>query len=298
MKIVLFGSTGQLGKAIKNKFSNLIIPTRVECNFLQLESISNFLELTKPDIIINAAAYTNVDKAEEHNEYNNVFIINSHAPRVISEIAQKNGSMFIHFSSDYVFNGENINKYTEKDVAIPLNMYGNSKLNGDNFIFKNLSKFLILRTSWVFSGGKNNFINKILQLCSEKEYFQVISDQIGTPTSADYLAIITKKLIKQYIQNHSNFNYGLYNVASKNEVSWFEFARFIIEKAKKQKLISNQSFKEIKPILTKNYIQSAVRPKYSSLNIKKFTETFGIDACDWKAEVNKILEEKSYEFKL
>ena len=300
MKIILFGSTGQVGKAIKKRFSNifdLIIPSRLECDFLQPKTISNFLELTKPDIIINAAAYTNVDKAEDPNEYESVFLVNSHAPRAISQTAKKLGSMLIHFSSDYVFNGKTINKYTEQDIATPLNIYGNSKLNGDFFISQNLSKFLILRTSWVFSEDKNNFISKVLQLCLEKESFEVISDQVGTPTSANYLAIITKKLVEYYIKDKKNFNFGLYNVAGSNEISWFEFANLVIDKAYGHGLISNQNFIGIKPTLTKNYTQAAVRPKYSSLNVKKFFKTFGIEACDWKVDVCKILKEKINEFK-
>jgi len=293
MKILLFGSEGQLGKSIKEKFQNsfnLIIPSRLDYDFLKPNSLIKCLDKIKPELIINAAAYTNVDKAEKKAENKNVYLINSNALKVISQNAKKNSSMLIHFSSDYIFDGIKISKYKENDVANPLNIYGKSKLQGEMFIKQYMSNFLIIRTSWVFSKSQNNFINKILKLCSEKESFNVIDDQVGTPTSTDYIAETIKKLIECYLNDKEKFKFGIYNVSGDEETSWFHFAQFIIDQAISLKLILNPKFKNIDTILSKDFKQLAARPKYSSLDAMHLYETFGIDSCNWKNEVIKILK--------
>lgn len=300
MKIVIFGSTGQVGSAIIEKLENkfeLFIAKKDEINFLNPYSVVSYIDKIRPKIIINAAAYTNVDMAEKDSEKKNALITNFETPSVITKISKEIGALLIHFSTDYVFNGKHTEKYLENDIPSPLNIYGKTKLKADRFIFENLSTFFILRTSWVFSENKKNFVSKIINLCSNREYINVVSDQTGTPTSANYIANTTIKLIEHYLIQKENTSFGLYNIAGKDEISWYNFAKFILENAEKLGLISNKNFKGIFPILSKNYKQLARRPKYSSLNVKKLNDNFGLKPCDWKSDVNLILEKFTHEKK-
>ena len=228
MKILLTGKDGQVGFALHKKLMSLgevIASGRHELDLANADAIKTFIDKNKPDIIINPAAYTEVDKAE--SEISLAHQINAVAPQVLAEKASELNIPFIHFSTDYVFDGVKNEPYLYSDQTNPQSFYGRTKWEGEEAVRQH-KKHIILRTSWVLSPHGQNFLKTILKLTQEKSSLNVVSDQKGTPTSSDVLANVTYKIVKTILKNTNFKDFGTYHVASSGDTDWFHYACFIV----------------------------------------------------------------------
>jgi dTDP-4-dehydrorhamnose reductase len=290
MKILLTGKDGQLGFALYKKLASLgevIATNRDMLDLSDPEAIRAFIDQTKPDIIINPAAYTKVDQAE--NEPQLAFQINAAAPQALADKASELDIPIIHFSTDYVFDGLKDEPYLETDKVNPQSVYGQTKWDGEESV-RNHKKHIILRTSWLFGSYGQNFLKTILKLIQEKTSLNVVSDQIGTPTSSEALADVTFKIVEA-IFNDSNFkDFGTYHMTLDNETNWYRYAYFITNEAKRLGLQTLMTSKDIKPISSDAYPTLAKRPINSRLDTTKIKKTFMLELPHWEEEVKRILK--------
>ena len=290
-KILVLGSTGQIGTALKKdltKWCEATFLNRNDLDFADIESLSAKLKDFKPDFIINSAAYTDVDQAEEFQE--NAFQVNSFAVEKLSKLANSIGAVLVHFSTDYVFDGKKNMPYTETETPNPLSIYGKSKLEGEQFVEKNCSKFLILRTSGVISKNNDNFVSKIKKLSKTKKELSIINDQITAVNFASYISEATSKILKKIEDNTENENrWGIYHMSGGESGSWFDFASY----AQKINALSdpNSSFSHIKilPISSIEFNQKAKRPNYSFLTSDKLKNDFGISLPNWEKSISEVI---------
>jgi len=290
MKILLTGKDGQVGFALRKKLASLgeIISTnRDMLDLSDPQAIRIFIDKTKPDIIINPAAYTKVDQAE--NEPELASQINAIAPQMLTDKALELDIPMIHFSTDYVFDGLKNEPYVETDKANPQTAYGKTKWEGEEAV-RNHKKHIILRTSWVFSSRGQNFLKTILKLIKEKTFLNIVSDQKGTPTSVDTIANVTYSIIKTILNKADFKDYGTYHVALKGETNWYQYACFINDEAMRLGFKTLMTFKDIKPILSDAYPTLAKRPKNSRLDTTKIKKTFMLELPHWKVEVATMLK--------
>ena len=293
MKILLLGKNGQLGWELQRTLSVLGELVALDrsgqqtlCGDLSnLDSLRETIAALKPDIIVNAAAYTAVDQAE--TETGLALLINHQAPQVLAQEALKTRALLVHYSTDYVFNGSGNKPWHENDMTEPLNLYGKSKLAGEQAIQNSGCQHLIFRTSWVYGSKGNNFAKTMLRLASERQVLSVINDQIGAPTSAALLADCTAHAIHQTIHNKQLC--GLYHLAASGQTSWYEYACLVIEHSRSigQKLLVNK----INPINTLHYPTPAKRPHNSRLNTTKFCKNFDLVLPEWRNGVIRMLNE-------
>lgn len=277
-KILLFGKRGQLGKELckilTTTSTELFAYSSQEINVSNTRQLQYLIQEIKPQLIINASAYTNVDRAEEEVEL--AKSVNATAPSVMAECAKKISAGFIHFSTDYVFDGKNNVPYTEDQTPNPLNVYGKSKLEGEQAISQIGGAFFIFRTSWVYSLYSDNFVTKVLLWARQKETLQIVTDQIGSPTWAQALAQVIGDLIKKYTPNIKNDS-GIYHLGGKGSVSRYDFAKEILRLDPKGGHVT----KILKPALTLNFPTPAVRPLNTALNCSKFEQVFNLQLPNW-----------------
>ena len=294
MKILLFGKKGQIGWELQRSLS--LIGELVTLDFDDEELCGDFTrpkEIIKtinsvyPDIIVNAAAYTAVDKAE--SEPILAETINATAPKIIATEAQKIGAWLIHYSTDYVFNGNGTKPWKETDPTIPINVYGATKLAGEKSIINSGCKYLIFRTSWVYSTRGENFIKNIIHLAKNKDNLSIINDQIGAPTGAELLADVTAYSICTAIRKPKVS--GLYHIAAKGEISWYDYAKFILDQARQFKIKLKAQAENIQPVASRSFSQIAPRPENSRLNTKKIEHIFDFTLPLWQTGVTRILTE-------
>jgi dTDP-4-dehydrorhamnose reductase len=294
MKILLFGKNGQLGWELQRSLAPLgevVSPgsdSRELCgNLTDLQGISQTIRTVAPDVIVNAAAYTAVDKAESEAELTE--IINATAPGVMAEEAKRLNARLVQYSTDYVYAGDGDRPWQETDATGPLSMYGKTKLNGENAIRDTGCQHLIFRTSWVYGLHGSNFIKTMLRLAQERDKLSIINDQIGAPTGAELLADVTAHAIKACRFNPELD--GCYHLAASGETSWFAYASYIIETARLAGLPIKVSSDAILPIATSDYPTPAVRPKNSRLNNQKLQSSFGLHLPHWQQGVARMLAE-------
>lgn len=292
MKIILFGKNGQVGWELQRSLAPLgtVIAldsksTEYNADFLFPLELEKTILSIKPDIIVNAAAYTNVDKAETDDT--NAFKVNAESVEVIAKTAEKIGALLIHYSTDYVFDGSRDIPWLETDTPAPLNIYGKSKLAGEQAIINNCKKYLIFRTSWVYASKGNNFAKTMLRLGKKHESLSVINDQYGAPTSAELLADCTAHAIKSTLDNESL--YGVYHLIAKGTTTWFEYASLIFKCAQEYSL--PLAIKNLNPISSEEYPLPASRPYNSRLNTQKFETTFKLKLPHWEFGVHRMLNE-------
>jgi dTDP-4-dehydrorhamnose reductase len=250
-----------------------------------LEGIQQTIREIKPDVIVNAAAYTAVDKAEI--EVDTARLINATAPALLAAEAAATGALLVHYSTDYVFDGGGILPWREIDPPSPCNQYGQTKLEGEQAIQASGCKYLIFRTSWVYGLVGNNFVKTILRLLAEKEQLQIISDQWGAPTSAELIADVTALVLLRYKSGMDVS--GLYHLVAQGEVSWYGYANFILEYAR-QSGISIKT-KTIKPIVSEEYKTPARRPLNSRLNTEELIAAFSLELPCWEEGVQRMMNE-------
>lgn len=294
MNILLFGKNGQLGWELQRSLSvaghltALDRNSRDYCGDLgNLQGLTETVRALKPDVIVNAAAYTAVDKAE--SEPGLAGTVNAAAPGVLAEAAAELGAWLVHYSTDYIFDGSGNCPWTETDNPVPLSIYGKSKLEGEQRIQQSGCKHLILRTSWVYAARGNNFAKTMLRLAQEREQLTVIADQSGVPTGADLLADITVHAIRQlqYYPQHA----GIYHCAASGETTWYEYAQFVIEQVRKIRPNLPVKCTEITPVPTSAYPTPARRPLNSRLNTHKLQAAFGLILPSWQQGVVRMLVE-------
>lgn len=298
MKILVIGASGQVGSELgsalariadqKGEYPQVLLSDRGDMDLTQLPKISEHLNLIAPDIIVNASAYTAVDKAESQSEL--AFLINEAAVKEMAHYCKRNGCSLLHISTDYVFDGQGEKAYIETDSVGPSSVYGCSKLAGENLIRELLTDHIILRTSWVFSKNRTNFVKTMLRLAKEKKELNVVGDQFGAPTSARGIAEVIGHIIIT-ISNPSKGApaWGTYHYSGQPYVSWADFALEIFEQAVDKDLI--QASPKVNPISSAAYPTPANRPANSRLDCGKLKNRFGIKPDDWKRSLGLVLDE-------
>jgi len=280
--ILVTGKNGQLGWEIQRTLMPLgkvVAVGRDEMDLSDVNSIKNIIEKVQPDVIVNTAAYTAVDKAQEESELANK--INAIAPEVMANEAKRIGALLIHYSTDYVFNGDKSSPYLETDATAPINVYGESKLSGERNVQNSGADCITLRTSWVYSHRGQNFLKSILKLAAERKELGIVNDQIGAPTSARFIAEVSAHVIKQSLaeRRDNQFESGLYHLVCEGRASWFDFASKIVELADKNKYALK--IKKINPIPGSEYPTPAKRPLNSCLSTLKLATKFNVVMIPW-----------------
>ena len=290
MKIFLTGKDGQVGFALHKKLMSVgevIATNRNELNLENPDAIRTYIEKIKPDMIINAAAYTDVDKAETEIEL--AHKVNTETPKVLAEKASQLNIPMIHFSTDYVFDGLKNEPYVETDQANPQSVYGKTKWEGEEAV-RNHKKHIILRASWVFSSRRQNFLKTILKLIQEKTSLNIVSDQKGAPTSSEMIAEATYHIIKTILNNPNFKDFGTYHVALEGETNWYEYACFMTDEAIRLGLKTTMTSQEIQSISSDAYPTLAKRPMNSRLDTTKIKRTFMLELPNWKVEASAVIK--------
>jgi len=286
MRILVTGCNGQVGFLLKQMLSNkveLLALTRQELDITNEKLVNDKVSIFMPNVVINAAAYTAVDKAE--NEESLAFAINSEGPKYLAKAASKVNASIIHISTDYVFEGIKSGQYLETDPVNPQGVYGKSKLAGEVAVSKNCKNHIILRTAWVFGVHGNNFVKTMLRLGKERDELSIVSDQFGGPTCAGDIARVIIEIINE-IEVGENINWGVYHYSGTPYVSWYEFAQNIFAKAKVKGVLEN--IPKLTAITTEKFPTPAKRPENSKLNCQAIENEFGIMPSDWQAELENI----------
>lgn len=292
MKILIFGKTGQLGWELQRSLAPLgnIIAVDVHSteycgDFSNPSGVAETVRQIKPDIIVNAAAHTAVDKAENERDF--AQLLNATSVEAIAKEAKTLNAWLIHYSTDYVFPGDGEKPWKEDDITAPLNIYGKTKLAGEIAVQQNCTNYLIFRTSWVFAAKGNNFAKTMLQLAKDRQELSIINDQFGAPTSAELLADCTAHAI--VIAMREPDVAGLYHLVASGETTWFDYANFIFNEARNAGL--ELAVKKTIPVPTSAYLTPARRPHNSRLDTSKFQQVFGLTLPTWDVGVKRMLAE-------
>lgn len=293
MKILLLGKSGQVGWELQRALAPLGELVALDrqgesglCGDLtDLNGLRNTIRSLQPDVIVNAAAYTAVDKAESESEL--ACLINTLAPQVMAEEMRALNGWLVHYSTDYVFDGSGTAPWFETDRPAPLNQYGQSKLQGEQGIVQSGCRHLIFRTSWVYAARGNNFAKTMLRLAAEREQLNVIDDQVGAPTGAELLADVTAHALRQAMAEPQLS--GLYHLSAAGETSWCGYARYVIEQARS--MGAKIAVLNIEPIPTTAYPTPAKRPHNSRLDTSKVSQCFALQLPDWQSGVSRMLKE-------
>lgn len=296
MKILLFGKNGQVGWELQRSLAplgDLISLDRHDqdlCgDLLDLEGLKNTVRQVRPDVIVNAAAYTAVDKAE--GDAATALAVNAKAPSALAEAAQVIGAWLVHYSTDYVFDGSGSTPWAEDDVTGPLSIYGQTKLEGEQGIQTLCQKHLILRTSWVYASRGGNFAKTMLRLAAERDSLTVINDQFGAPTGADMLADITAHMVRGVQSAGTPDLAGTYHAAAAGETSWHGYASFVLEQARGAGAQLKTSAASVMPVPTTAFPTPARRPHNSRLKTDKLKQSFGLQFPSWQSGVKRMLAE-------
>lgn len=279
--ILLFGAHGQLGRELRTAAAAAGIgiagPTEAEVDIADPAAVGGVIGRSQPELIINAAAYTNVDQAESEPEM--AWRVNATGPKVVAEAADRTGVPLIHISTDYVFDGSKTGGYREDDAVAPINVYGQSKVAGEEAVRESTPRHLILRTAWLYSRHGHNFAKTMIRLASERDELRVVADQFGTPTAASDLARTIIGIAPRL--RGSNPPYGTYHLAGDGATNWADFADRIVEA---QALITHRR-PAVVPISTADYPTAARRPQNSALDSTHFAATFGLHLGPWQNAV-------------
>lgn len=287
MKILITGKNGQVGRALVPALSRLGEVTaldRASCDLSDPVSIVRAVEMARPDIIVNPAAYTAVDQAE--TDSSTAFAVNARAPGVLAQLAAERGIPLIQYSTDYVYDGRKRAPYVEDDATNPLSVYGASKLEGENVVRAVLPAHVIVRTSWVFSEHGTNFLKTMLRLAGERGTLNIVADQTGAPTSAHVIAEATAAIIRKLADGGGPF--GTYHLAAAGETSWYGYASYLIAQARA--LNFPIKVRTVNPIAASAYPTPAMRPANSRLDTAKLARDFAISPPPWQDGVLRVLE--------
>lgn len=298
MKILLLGCNGQVGWELQRSLQPLgeVIACDFDssadrrADFTQPASVAALVDRVRPQIIVNSAAHTAVDKAESEVELARA--INATTVGAIAERAAVLGSLLIHYSTDYVYDGSGSLPREESSPTAPLSVYGRTKLEGEELIRASGCRHVILRTSWVYAARGNNFIKTMLRLAAERETLSVIDDQIGAPTGADLLADVTALMIARITARDAHLG-GTFHCVAAGETSWFDYARFVIDWARANGQVVKVAPEGLRAVPTSAYPTPAARPLNSRLSTAKLRSTFSLHLPDWRVGVERMLREIS-----
>ena len=295
MKLLLLGGNGQVGRELRRSLlplGELVVATRdgtggdVVADFDAPGSVAALIEGVAPDVVVNAAAYTAVDKAEADADA--AFRANAEAPAMIAQACAASGALLVHYSTDYVFDGGAKRPYREEDAVAPLGVYGASKLAGEEAIRASGARHAILRTAWVYAAHGRNFLLTMLRLAAERDELRVVADQVGAPTPAAWIADATAALVRQGVETS-----GTWHLTAGGGTSWHGFAEAIVEEARLMGLIARKP--RVVAIPTSEYPTPARRPAYSVLDTSKLRRDFGILSPDWREGLQMTLREMGSE---
>ena len=283
--ILLLGATGQVGCELTRTLAPLgtvRAPGRDEVDLAAPETLRRAVRAGEPDVVVNAAAYTDVDGAEDAPE--RASMLNAEAPRVLAEAARAVGAWLVHYSTDYVFDGERRTPYTEDDTPNPINVYGRTKWNGEQALRDVGERSVVLRTSWVYSSRRSNFVRTMLGLADEHDSLTVVDDQIGVPTWAGWLAEATATIGERLLTaDDSSSLRGLYHLAGTGQTSWYGFARAIFAQFGRTDVA-------VEPVDSTEYPTPAPRPPYTVLDSERVRTTFGLTLPTWTAQLARFRE--------
>jgi dTDP-4-dehydrorhamnose reductase len=286
--ILLTGASGQVGAELLHTLAPLgrvVAPTRTELDLADLHSLRSAVRVLRPTVVVNAAAYTAVDRAETETDH--CASINADAPRVLAEEAARVGALMVHYSTDYVFDGNKRAPYTEDDAPGPLNVYGRTKLEGEHGVAAVGGRHLILRTSWVYGLRGANFLRTILRLARERRELRIVSDQVGAPTWSRSLARETAALVAMREGLDVSAS-GVYHLTSAGSTTWYDFGTAILSGDPAR---GDQVCERVTPIASADYPVAARRPAYSVLDNTRISRQFGIAIPDWRDELSRVLAE-------
>lgn len=294
MKILLVGKDGQVGRRLQRTLTPLgevVAVGREVVDLAQPDSIVRTVRAVRPDLIVNAAAYTAVDKAESEPDL--AHAVNAVAPGIMAEEAGQLGAAIVHYSTDYVFDGKKATPYDETDSPAPAGVYGRTKLAGEQAIQAVGTAHLILRTSWVYDCSGKNFLLTILRLAHEREELKVVNDQTGAPTPSALIADVTAQIFREgnpaELLHHQG---GLYHLTASGQTTWYDFARAIVEGDPRR---DRQRLQRLLPITTDQYPTAAQRPVYSTLNCEKLSATFDLSLMEWQMGLKRVFQDMDCE---
>jgi len=296
LRLLVTGANGQVGSELDRALAalgNVVALDRRQCDLSRPERLPKLIRSLKPDVIVNAAAYTAVDDAEREERL--ATTVNGTAVDVMAQEARRTGAFLVHYSTDYVFDGLKDAPYNEEDPPHPINAYGRSKLGGEIAVQQAGGSYLILRTSWVYSSRGRNFVRTILRLLREREELRIVADQIGAPTSAAQIAQATAVAIGAAVRERADgrFVSGLFHLAASGATSWHGFAEAILAGAAHAALLADGRTPRLVPIASEDYPLPAARPKNSRLACDQLDRRFGIALPCWKEGLSLCLKEMS-----
>ncbi|MDN8612837.1 dTDP-4-dehydrorhamnose reductase [Variovorax ginsengisoli] len=294
MKLLLLGKGGQVGWELQRSLAPLgevvaldFDSTDFHADFSRPEQLAETVLKVRPDVVVNSAAHTAVDKAESEPEFARK--LNATSPGVVAQAAQQIGALMVHYSTDYVFDGSGNKPWLEDDLTAPLSVYGSTKLEGELLVARHCARHLIFRTSWVYAARGGNFAKTMLRLAKERDRLTVIDDQFGAPTGAELLADVTAHAIRATVADPGKA--GLYHLVAGGETSWNGYARFVLAQAQAAGVELKASPEAVDAVPTSAFPTPAVRPHNSRLNTDKLQATFGLKLPHWQAGVARMLAE-------
>ena len=290
MKIVLFGAGGQVGKELRGTLQplgELVAFGHAEADFTRPGGVVALLERERPDVVVNAAAYTAVDRAEAEPEL--AQLVNAETVGAIARAVRGLDALLVHYSTDYVFDGTKAGCHAEDDPTNPLGVYGRTKLEGERLIAEAGPRHLVFRTSWVHAAHGANFVRTILRLARERDTLRVVLDQVGVPTSAPLIARITAAAIARAGASSAGLESGVYHLAPRGATTWFDFARFILAQAHDRGVALRVAPEAVEPIPTSAYPTAARRPANSLLCTAKLTAALGIELPEWQDDAAPVV---------
>lgn len=290
MKLLILGSNGQVGHCLVEQAEargiDYTATNSSQLDIIDYLKVRQTVESVEPSVVINATAYTNVEKAEDEPE--KAFQVNSDSVANLARICSQKNIPLVHISTDYVFDGTKDGYYQETDSVNPINAYGKSKLAGEIAVADNTDKYVILRTSWVFGRHGKNFVKTMLNLFKSRDELTIVSDQVGGPTYAGDIASAILRIV-EVLDNTPNFSeWGIFNFSGKDDVSWYKFAQCIYDSSRKKQLITKDV--SIRPIQASMFKTKATRPQNSKLDLSRIESVFNISASDWKSEIENNIE--------
>ncbi|MDM0055799.1 dTDP-4-dehydrorhamnose reductase [Variovorax fucosicus] len=294
MKLLLLGKGGQVGWELQRSLAPLgevvaldFDSTDFHADFSRPEQLAETVLRVRPDVIVNSAAHTAVDKAEGEVDFARK--LNATSPGVVAEAAQQIGALMIHYSTDYVFDGSGTKPWLEDDATGPLSVYGRTKLEGEQLVAKHCARHLIFRTSWVYAARGGNFAKTMLRLAKERDRLTVIDDQFGAPTGAELLADVTAHAIRDTLREPAKA--GLYHLVAGGETTWHGYAKFVLEQARAAGVELKAAPEAVDPVPTSAFPTPATRPHNSRLNTSKLQSAFGLVLPQWQTGVARMLRE-------